>query len=56
MALYHSPDYQINWPFGSGVERQNRCPRQHLGGHLGFLIGTMSALFYLCHLDASYQV
>ena len=26
-ALYCSPDYQINWPFGSGEEVQNRFPR-----------------------------
>ena len=26
MALYLSPDYQINWPFGS-EEVQNRFPR-----------------------------
>ena len=27
MALYRSPDYQINWPFGSGEEVQIRLPR-----------------------------
>ena len=30
MALYCSPDYQINWTFGSGEEVQNRFPRQRL--------------------------
>ena len=27
MALYCSADYQINWPFGSEEEVQNRFPR-----------------------------
>ena len=27
MAQYHSSDYQINWPFSSGEEVQNRFPR-----------------------------
>ena len=39
MALYRSFDYQIKWPFGSGEEFK-------IDGHLGFLIGTILALFY----------
>ena len=47
MALYCSPDYQINWTFSSGEEVQNRYPRQLPWHHLGFLIRTILALFYL---------
>ena len=58
MALYCSPDYQINWTFGSGEEVQNRYPRQLPWRHLGFLIGTILAFFFLStsHPYASYQV
>ena len=45
MALCRSPDYQINWTFGS-EEVQNRFPRQQPWRHLGFLFGTILALFY----------
>ena len=55
MALYRSPD-QINWPFGSGEEVQNRFPRERPWHHLGYLIGLILALFYLQVTDASYQV
>ena len=56
MALNRSPDYQINWTFGSG-EVQNKFPRQQQWRQLGFLIGTILALFLsTSHPDASYQV
>ena len=57
MPLNLSPDYQINWPFGSGEEVQTRFPRDRShGGHLGFLIGTFFALFLsTSHPKASYQ-
>ena len=45
MARYHSPNNQINWPFGSGV--QNRFQDSDHGGYLGFLIGTI-LVFYTC--------
>ena len=47
MALYCSPDYQINWTFGSGEDVQNRLPKQWPWHYLGFLIGMILALFYL---------
>ena len=47
MALYHSPDYQINWTFRSREVVQNRFPRQRPWRQLGFLIVTISALFNL---------
>ena len=56
MVLYCSPDYQINWPFGSVEEVQNKFQDSGHGSHLGFLIGTILALFYLHRADASYQV
>ena len=46
-GLYRSLDYQINWTSGSGEEVQNRFPRQWPWCHLGFLIGTNLALYYL---------
>ena len=47
MALYRSSAYQINWTFGSGEEVQNRFSKQRPWRHIGFLIGTNLALFYL---------
>ena len=43
MALYHSPDYQIN----SVLEKKCKLDFQDSGhgGHLGFMIGTILALF-----------
>ena len=35
--------FQVNWPLGSGEEAKNRSQ----DGHLGFLIGTILAIFYL---------
>ena len=48
--LYVTPmlptKFQVNWPFVSGVEEKNRFSRwPH--GHLGFLIGTILAIFDL---------
>ena len=36
--------FQVNWPFGSGEEAKNRFSG---GGHLGFPIGTILAIFDL---------
>ena len=47
MALYRSPDYQINWPFGSGKEVQTDFQDSSHGSHLGFLIRSILAHFYL---------
>ena len=50
MALYGSPDCQINRPFSSGEIKQNRFPRlgpSLLKRHLEFLIGTILTIFYL---------
>ena len=38
--------FQVNWPFGS-EEAKNRFSRQQDGGHLGFLIETILAIFDL---------
>ena len=50
MALYHSPNYQINcaWTFNSGEEVQNRFPRQQLSWILALFLSTS-------HPAASYQ-
>ena len=50
MALYRSPDYQINWRFGSGKEVQNNFQDNSHGGHLGFLIGTLALFIYIVTL------
>ena len=47
MALYRSPDYQINWTFGSEEEVQNRFPRLRPWRYLGFLIGMILTNFDL---------
>ena len=48
--------FQVNWPFGSGEQRKIDFQDGH-GRHLGFLIGTISAIFLSTnHPDASYQV
>ena len=39
--------FQVNWPFGSGEEGQNRFQNGCHGGHLGFLIGMIFAIFDL---------
>ena len=54
MALYRSPDYQINWPFSSGEEVQTRFPRYRPWCHLGFLIGTILTLFFNFFLSTSH--
>ena len=36
-------EFQVNWSFGSGEEEKNRFS----SGHLGFLIGTILAIFDL---------
>ena len=35
--------FGVSWPFGSGEEAKNGCH----GGHLGFPIGTILAIFDL---------
>ena len=35
--------FRVNWPFGSEEEAKNRFSR----GHLGYLIGTILAIFHL---------
>ena len=39
--------FRADWPFGSGEEAKNRFSRFRHGGHLGFLVGTILALFDL---------
>ena len=39
--------FGVNWPFGSGEEAKNRFQDGGHGGHLGFPIGTILAIFYL---------
>ena len=39
--------FRVNWPFGSGEEAKNRFSRWLHGGHLGYLIGTILAIFDL---------
>ena len=57
MALYHSADYQINWPFGSGEEVQNRFPRQQpLPVSCISDWNDFRTFLSTNHLDASYQV
>ena len=36
---------QVNWPFGSGEEVKNTFSRWRNGGHLGFLIRKILAIF-----------
>ena len=58
MALYRSPDYQINWHFA--VQKKKCKINFQDGGHGGYLkilIGTILALFLsTSHSDASDQV
>ena len=51
VTLMLSSKFGVNWPFGSGKEAKNRKKRKidfqyggH-GGHLGFPIGTILAIF-----------
>ena len=39
--------FVVNWPLDSGEEAKNRFSRGCHGGHLGFPIGTILAIFYL---------
>ena len=39
--------FGVNWPFGSGEEAKNRFQDGGYGGHLGFPIGTILAIFDL---------
>ena len=39
--------FQDNWPWSSGEEAKNRFSRWRLGNHLGFLTGTILAIFDL---------
>ena len=39
--------FGVNWPFGSGEEAKNRFQDGGHGGHLGFPIGTILAIFAL---------
>ena len=45
--------FGVNWPFGSGEEAKIDFQDGGHGGHLGFPIGTILAIFDLCHPDAS---
>ena len=49
--------FGVNWPFGSGEEAKKKFQDGGHGGHLGFLIRTILAIFLSTfHPDASYQV
>ena len=37
--------FQVNWPFGSGEEAKIDFQGGRHGSHLGFLIGTILAIF-----------
>ena len=55
MALYCSPDYQINWPFGSGEECKIDFEDS---GHNGNLVSDQNdfrTFLPTSHPDASYQ-
>ena len=39
--------FGVNWLLGLGVEAENRFSRWRHGGHLGFPIGTILAIFDL---------
>ena len=39
--------FQVNWPFGSGEEVKTDFQDSHHGGHLGFPIGMILAIFDL---------
>ena len=39
--------FGVNWPFGSGEEAKNSFQDGCHGGHLGFLISTILAIFDL---------
>ena len=39
--------FQVNWPFGSGEEVKIDFQDSRHGGHLGFTIGTILAIFDL---------
>ena len=56
MALYRSPDYQINWPFGSEEEVQKDFQGSCHGGHLGFLIRMIFFIFVTLMLPTNFGV
>ena len=56
IALYRSPEYQINLPFGSGEEVQNRFPKQRPCQPAWISDRNDFTAFYLNQPDASYQV
>ena len=58
VILMLSTEFQVDWPFGSGEEAKNSFFFQDgdHGGHLGFSMGTILAIFDLRHPAASYQV
>ena len=39
--------FRVNWPFGSGEEAKIYFHDGHHGGHLGFSIGMILAIFHL---------
>ena len=39
--------FRVNWPFGSGEEAKKSFQNGRHGGHVGFPIGTILAIFYL---------
>ena len=39
--------FQVNWPFSSGEKAKNRFQDGCHGGHLGYPIGTILAIFDL---------
>ena len=39
--------FGVNWPFDSGEERKTDFQDGGHGGHLGFLFGTILAIFVL---------
>ena len=56
-----STKFQVNWPFSSGEEAQNRFQNSGHDSHLGFPIRKILAILNLhdlstCHDDASHQV
>ena len=56
MALYCSPDYQINWPFGSG-EMQNRFSKiEAMAPSWISDLNEFSSFLSTSHPDVSYQV
>ena len=52
MAMYCLPDYQINWLFRTGEEKQNSSH----GNHQVSYRNDFSSFLSTSHPDASYQV